>query len=139
MRFERSSYSFDEASTATLMLMLSGKSSTDIKFKVYNNDTGAIGMWSLVMLWYLHCGVIGGDDYVSGPYNVTFPAGVTEVSLNVTIINDVLLEYNETFQLSININSSSLPNRVTVDNHNEVTVTIVDNDSKLIINLICST
>ena len=56
---------------------------------------------------------------------------MTEVSLNVTIINDVLLENNETFQLSIN--SSSLPNRVTVDNPSVATVTIVDNDSKLIL------
>ena len=51
VRFNGSSYSFDEASNATLMLMLSGKSSTDINFKVYSNDTGAIGMWSLVILW----------------------------------------------------------------------------------------
>ena len=44
----------------------------------------------------------GGVDYNSGPYNVTFPAGVTSVSLNITIINDNMLEYyNETFNLII--------------------------------------
>ena len=56
---------------------------------------------------------------------------MTEVSFNVTIMDDNILESNETFQLSIN--SSSLPNRVTVDNPSVVTVTIVDNDRKLLI------
>ena len=55
---------------------------------------------------------------------------MTEVSLDVTIMDDNILESNETFQLSIN--SSSLPNRVTVDNPSVVTVTIVDNDCKII-------
>ena len=55
---------------------------------------------------------------------------MTEISLDVTIRGDNILESNETFQLSIN--SSSLPNRVTVDNPSVVTVTIVDNDCKLL-------
>ena len=55
---------------------------------------------------------------------------MTEVSLNVTIINDMILENNETFKLSIN--SNSLPNRVTVEDPSGINVTIVDNDSKLI-------
>ena len=54
---------------------------------------------------------------------------MTKVSLNVTINNDMLLENNETFQLIIN--SSPLPNRVTVDSPSVATVTIVDNDSKI--------
>ena len=78
--------------------------------------------------------MIGGIDYVSGPYTVTFSAGKTEVSFDVTVTDDRLLESNERFQLSIN--SSSLPNRVTVDNPREVTVTIVDNDRKLFFNII---
>ena len=55
---------------------------------------------------------------------------MTEVSFNVTITDDNMLESNESFQLSINY--SSLPNRVTVDNPSVVTVTIVDNDRKFI-------
>ena len=47
----------------------------------------------------------GGVDYNSGPYNVIFPAGVTSVSFNITINNDNVLEYNETFNLTI-INGS---------------------------------
>ena len=55
---------------------------------------------------------------------------MTEVSFSVGITDDNILENDEIFQLSIN--SSSLPNRVTVDNPSEVTVTIMDNDSELI-------
>ena len=55
---------------------------------------------------------------------------MTEASFTVTIMDDKILESNETFQLSIN--TSSLPNRVTVDNPNEVTMTIVDDDCKVI-------
>ena len=55
---------------------------------------------------------------------------MTEVTLNVTIMNDMILENNETFKLSIN--SNSLSNRVTVEDPSGVNVTIVDNDSKLI-------
>ena len=53
---------------------------------------------------------------------------MTKVSFSVGITDDSILESNEMFQLSIN--SSSLPNRVTVNNPNNVTVTILDNDCK---------
>ena len=74
--------------------------------------------------------ISGPHDYVGGPYAVKFPAGITKVTLNVTIMNDMILENNETFKLSIN--SNSLSNRVTVEDPSGVNVTIVDNDSKLI-------
>ena len=75
-------------------------------------------------------GIIGGIDYVSGAYSVALPAGSTEVSFNVDIINDRFLESNEMFQLSIV--SNKLPIRVIVTNPSEVTVTIVDNDRKFL-------
>ena len=78
-----------------------------------------------------HCGIIGGDDYVSGPYTVTFPAGVIRVSFNVDIIDDAILESNETFELSIN--SNTLPNHVNINNPSKIIVTIVDNDGKLLL------
>ena len=53
-----------------------------------------------------------GNDYDSGPYNVTFPTGNTNVPLDVSITNDNILESNETF--SLNIISSSVPDRVTI-------------------------
>ena len=67
-------------------------------------------------------------DYTSGPYSVTFPAGVTSVPFNIPINDDNILEDNENFTLTIN---SSLPTGVMVDNLSQATVTIVDNDCKL--------
>ena len=46
-------------------------------------------------------------------------------------MDDNLLETDEMFKLTIN--SSSLPNRVIVNNPSESTVTIMDNDRKLLI------
>jgi len=66
---------------------------------------------------------------MSGPYNVTFPAGVTNMSLNITIVDDNILESDEIFHLNI---SNSLPNHVTLSNMNQSTVTIKDNDSEYI-------
>ena len=66
----------------------------------------------------------GGVDYNSGPYSVTFPAGVIRASFNVTIINDNVLEDNEIFHLIVD--SSSLPNSVAHGEINQVTVNIVN-------------
>ena len=66
-------------------------------------------------------------DYTSGPYTVTFPAGVTMVAFNVPINDDNIYEGNENFMLTIN---SSLPNGVTRGTPSEATVTIVDDDRK---------
>ena len=68
-------------------------------------------------------------DYGSGPYTVTFPAGVTSVPFNVSIIDDMIFEGNENFILTID--RSSLPNDVTVGSPDQATVTIVDDDRKL--------
>ena len=70
------------------------------------------------------------DDYNSGPYNVTFLAGVTRVSFSVSITDDYVLEDNENFLLSIDF--SVLPNNVTVDNISQATVTILDNDGECV-------
>ena len=63
------------------------------------------------------------------PYSVTFPAGVTSVPLNIPINDDNILECNE--QVMLAIDPLSLPSCVTVGNPDQVTVIIVDNDSKL--------
>ena len=67
-------------------------------------------------------------DYGPGPYEVTFTAGTTEASLNVSLTDDNIFERNEKFMLTID--SSSLPNNVTIGDPDEATVTIVDNDGK---------
>ena len=67
-------------------------------------------------------------DYTSGPYSVTFPAGVTSVPFNISINDDNIFEDNENFSLTIN---ASLPTGVMVGNHGQAAVTIVDNDRTL--------
>ena len=77
----------------------------------------------------------GGEDYDSGPYSVKFNAGMTEVTLNVSIVDDDILERNETFRnetFNLTVNVSSLPNKVSVGDHGQATVTIMDNDSKYV-------
>ena len=78
--------------------------------------------------------ITGGDvesaDYHSGPHNITFPVGEARVQLNVTIVNDNILENNETFNLTIN--SSSLPNNVKVGNPGQAIVIIRDDDGMFI-------
>ena len=73
--------------------------------------------------------LIGGVDYDSGPYTITFPTGETSVLFDVPINNDNTLELDETFDLSID--SSSLPAQVTVGGTGTSTVTITNDDSKL--------
>ena len=67
-------------------------------------------------------------DYTSGPYTVTFAAGQTTATFNVPITDDMILEGNENFMLTIN---QTLPDGVTRGTPSEATVTIVDNDGKL--------
>ena len=66
----------------------------------------------------------GGVDYDSGPYTVTFTAGMTMASFNVPINDDDILEDDEDFTLTIW--SGTLPNRVTHLGSGQSTVTIVD-------------
>ena len=70
----------------------------------------------------------GGIDYEYGPFDITFPAGETLAVFNVSINDDNIVEGNENFTLSIN--TSSLPNEVTIGNPVHTVVTIMDDDSK---------
>ena len=70
-------------------------------------------------------------DYDSRPYNVTFPAGQTTATFDVPINDDNILEGNENFMLTIN--SSSLLTDVTRGDPGQATVTIMDNDRKLLL------
>jgi len=60
---------------------------------------------------------------------VTFFAGMTSVSLNISITDDDILENCiETFSLMID--KSSLPTTVIVGSTNQATVNIIDDDCK---------
>ena len=70
----------------------------------------------------------GNDDYGPGTYTVTFPAGEMDVTFDVPIVNDSILEGNEDFILVID--QASLPNRIILGIPGLATVTIVDDDSE---------
>ena len=70
----------------------------------------------------------GGVDYASGPYSVTFPAGVTSASFDVPINDDNILEGNEIFKFTIDL--SSLLGDVTASNPLQAAVTVADDDCK---------
>ena len=70
----------------------------------------------------------GGDDYDSGPYTITIPAGMTSAALDVEIVDDNVIERNETFYVAIL--TRSLPNGVVVGSPGQAQVTILNNNGK---------
>ena len=70
------------------------------------------------------------EDYVSGPYPVIFLAGMTHAAISVLINDDNMFENNENFTLTIEPSFS--PSYVTRGNPDEVTVTILDDDCKIV-------
>ena len=83
--------------------------------------------------------LVGGEDYHSGPYDVTFFVGINRVLLDIPVINDNTLENNENF--NVTINSSSLPSYVVVGDSGQATVTILNDDGKyelaVIVSFLC--
>ena len=68
-------------------------------------------------------------DYGSGPYTVIFPAGITMVTFDIPITNDMISEGNEDFTLTIDP-SSLPPAGVSVGSPGQATVTIRGGDGK---------
>ena len=74
------------------------------------------------------CNSTGDFDYYSGPYNVVIPAAVTNATFYVQIMDDKIIEGNETFILTIK--ESTLPNNIVLGSFGGTIVNIVDNDRK---------
>ena len=72
------------------------------------------------------------EDYESGPFNVTIPAGEIRVPFNISIIDDNIFEANESFSLSINSSFPPCQELLTSDCNLTVTIVIVDNDGELL-------
>ena len=67
------------------------------------------------------------DDYGSGSYQVTFTAGEIISLFDVPITNDNVVEDDETIDLTIQ--TTSLPNRVSVTNPSQANIIIMDTTS----------
>ena len=66
---------------------------------------------------------LGDIDYVPGPYNVTFPAGMTRVPFDVVLLNSNSITIKE-FTISIT------PGELLLRNNNTVLMTITGADGK---------
>ena len=70
---------------------------------------------------------IGGDDYTIEP-SLVIPAGERNGSFEISIIDDKILENDESFNL--NINTNTLPDGITLGSPDTATVIITNDDSK---------
>ena len=69
-----------------------------------------------------------GTDFFPGQVTATFSAGVATAQITFTIVNDNILEDDETFDIAID--QSTLPDGVVVVDPSLVTVTIVNDDGE---------
>ena len=122
--FSQSTYSINEdVGSIQLTLVLSNSLSTDITVQVVDDDNTATGEYRHKQHGNHNNLIGGGVDYNSGPYNVTFPAGMTNVSFVIIINDDNILEDDE-FNLTI------YPNNITTDSISRATVIIINDDGK---------
>ena len=73
---------------------------------------------------------LGGVDYYTTPITATFIAGTTTTAVNVSLINDTIVEGPETFDLTITI-LSSLNDRVILGTVTKATGNITDNTGRI--------
>ena len=73
-----------------------------------------------------------GDDYTGGIFTVTIPAGQTQVSQQVPILENAEAEGTESFQAKLTIPSASASLGVILGDNDTSTVTIIDNDDVIV-------
>ena len=75
---------------------------------------------------------VGGDDYTSGGYEVTFPAGSSTAQLTIDITDDNITELTESFTASLSVSQSVSDLGVSVGSDDTATVNIEDNDGECV-------
>ena len=120
--FSQPSFSFGErGEIAEPVIMFSNPSSFIISVYVETNDISATGVDTG------KCSMFTDDnDYKTGVYNITIPVHVTLQHMNISVCNDILLEMDE--QFSVTILSNSHPDNVTTGTPSQAIVTILDNN-----------
>ena len=71
----------------------------------------------------------GGDDYTSGGYKVTFPAGSSTAQLTIDITDDDIAELTESFTARLSVSQSVSDLGVWTGARDNATVYIYDDDS----------
>ena len=119
LRFNQTTYRINENDGAFQpVLVLSNPSLTDITIQVIDSEVSATSLSNYT-----------GGDYIPGPYNVTIPAGHTNISFDIPIIDNNIVEDIKIFSLAIA--PESLPYLVSRGNPGVAMVTIVSDDGKL--------
>ena len=115
--------------SAQAEIFFSIPASFDITIQVIVSDISAVGVNNT------ECIIVNSEnDYTMGLYNVTFPASVIGGVIDIPVCNDIVLEEDELFNISVV--SQSLADNVTVGSVNEATVVIVDDDRKFIVHVV---
>ena len=83
------------------------------------------------LLFSVHITVGTNSDYDPGPYTITFQPGRVNGLLSIPITDDIVLEGNEIFNLTVRVTSAMILSRVTTGDLSQVTVNILDNDRML--------
>ena len=124
MNFSQPSFSFGErGEIAEPVIMFSNPSSFSISVHVETNDITATGVNTSKCLLFK-----SKNDYRAGVYTVTIPVNITLQRMNISVCNDIVLEVDE--QFSVTILSNSHPDNVTIGNPSQAIVTIEDNNRK---------
>ena len=71
------------------------------------------------------------DDYQSVQLQLDVPAGQMRAEFNVTIVDDNVIEDEESFQLQLSVPDDIISKGVQVGPNQAATVTIMDNDGEL--------
>ena len=79
----------------------------------------------------MHIIVGTNSDYYPGPYTITFSHGRVNSLLTIPITDDIVLEENEIFNITVRVTSALILSRVTTGDLSQVTVNILDNDRML--------
>ena len=69
----------------------------------------------------------GGSDYAPLPFNVTVLAGQTTATIDVAVLDDLIVEGNETVEVTL-VGIASGDSGISVGSANTATVVITDND-----------
>ena len=126
--FDPTSYTVTEGEDdfVQLMLVRSGDLSRATVVTVTTEDDSATGITKSTNLSHSHIlPSPAGSDYMSTTVEVTFAAGSTRATVDVSIVDDTEIENSEMFTAVL---SSSQSNAVIVDG--TATVTILDNDGE---------
>ena len=70
----------------------------------------------------------GGVDFNSATQTATITAGASSSTINITVINDNIVEGDEMFTMTLNVPTSPA---ITIGNITMATVTIIDSTSRL--------